>query len=402
MVWSALPSRLSRRLPTFVPWPRRHPQESHQRRHTLPRENLGSTQAISSSSGRRSASSVAACRGQAAPNLYVSKLAAPGAPTLYTATLGGSGGWVAGLGVDGAGNAFLAGVPPEDFPLVDPIDAVSRNRAFVAGLDSSGTVIYSTFQPVRAVSPVASGEFSAIGFAVDAAGNAYLAGTEPVTDPLRTTPGPSPRSRVVKIAPQSAGAVNEYFVYDSFYWADGTGSGIDVVVGRTGDLTVDGSVAYATANVTALSGEDYVSVQGTLSFAPGEAAKTVRIVLIPVPSNVVKGDFTFTFSLNPVTAVSGMETGTVTICNPKAPPPIVIPVVAPANVSWSATSNVPWLRPTSAAGSGSGSASFQLDPSALPPPGTYAVTIAWNAQAGGGPTGSGGATIITVVIEAYP
>jgi hypothetical protein len=39
------------------------------------------------------------------------------------------------------------------------------------------------------------------------------------------------------------------------------------------------SVSYRTQNETARAGEDYVSTQGTLQFAPGETAKTVAVLI---------------------------------------------------------------------------------------------------------------------------
>ena len=40
------------------------------------------------------------------------------------------------------------------------------------------------------------------------------------------------------------------------------------------------SMNYATQDGTALAGSDYVAASGTLKFAPGETAKTVKVALI--------------------------------------------------------------------------------------------------------------------------
>lgn len=61
-------------------------------------------------------------------------------------------------------------------------------------------------------------------------------------------------------------------------------------------------VDFATQNITALAGSDYVARQGTLSFAPGETAKTISVRL--VGDNVAEATETFRIKLsNPQGAV---------------------------------------------------------------------------------------------------
>ena len=40
------------------------------------------------------------------------------------------------------------------------------------------------------------------------------------------------------------------------------------------------TVNYATMDDTAIAGDDYVPVEGTLTFAPGETAKTIRVAVV--------------------------------------------------------------------------------------------------------------------------
>ena len=72
------------------------------------------------------------------------------------------------------------------------------------------------------------------------------------------------------------------------------------------------SVAYATANGTATAGSDYMSKSGTLSFAPGTTAATVKV---PVTGDAVdEADESFTLALSsPTGAALGDATGTGTI-----------------------------------------------------------------------------------------
>lgn len=50
-------------------------------------------------------------------------------------------------------------------------------------------------------------------------------------------------------------------------------------VTRSGDLTGTTTVAYSTANGGALAGSDYVAHSGSLTFAPGEATKTIAVMV---------------------------------------------------------------------------------------------------------------------------
>ena len=84
-------------------------------------------------------------------------------------------------------------------------------------------------------------------------------------------------------------------------------------------MTVD----YATTDGTAEEGDDYTATSGTLTFAPGEDAKT-----IPVPTledEMDEGNETFTLDLsNPVGATIGDGTATGTINDDDEAPVIVI------------------------------------------------------------------------------
>ena len=77
-----------------------------------------------------------------------------------------------------------------------------------------------------------------------------------------------------------------------------------------GTVTVD----YATADGTATAGEDYTAASGTLTFAPGETEKTVRVALID--DTVLDSGETFTLVLsNPSGVALGDAQATGTILN---------------------------------------------------------------------------------------
>jgi hypothetical protein len=116
-------------------------------------------------------------------NAFVTKLDANGV-RVYSTYLGGSASDAgAGIAVDASGNVFVTGATRSaDFPVTDgsALGDTQDQDAFVTKLDASGVPVYSTYL---------GGKFSdsGTGIAVDAAGNAYVAGITqsanfPITD----------------------------------------------------------------------------------------------------------------------------------------------------------------------------------------------------------------------------
>ena len=73
------------------------------------------------------------------------------------------------------------------------------------------------------------------------------------------------------------------------------------------------SVDYATANGTATAGSDYTATQGTITFAPGVALKTIVVPIIDDPDPEPTETFTVNLS-NPVggTVADGQAVATIT------------------------------------------------------------------------------------------
>jgi hypothetical protein len=73
------------------------------------------------------------------------------------------------------------------------------------------------------------------------------------------------------------------------------------------------NVSYATSNVTAVSGTDYVAALGTISFAPGQTARTVSVAIKGDRTPEMSETFRVTLS-NPVNATlrDGLAVGTIT------------------------------------------------------------------------------------------
>jgi hypothetical protein len=81
------------------------------------------------------------------------------------------------------------------------------------------------------------------------------------------------------------------------------------------------TVGYVTANGTATAPADYTATSGTLTFAPGETAKTVTVAV--VGDTVFEGDETFTLVLSsPVNGAlgAGQEHASATISDDDAAP----------------------------------------------------------------------------------
>ena len=201
-----------------------------------------------------------AFRTAACPNVYpfagdgfVAKLSVDGSALVYSTLLCGQGDdSPAGIAIDAAGNAYVAGTTASsDFPLVDPIElarggGVIGISGFVSKLSPDGSqLLYSTYL---------GGSGSAVinAIALDAAGSAYVTGETDSTD-FPTTPGVIQEKAgrrhciygctdafVTKIAPSGSALVYSTYLYGEL---DDRGNAIGVdgagnayVVGQTNSL----------------------------------------------------------------------------------------------------------------------------------------------------------------------
>ena len=104
--------------------------------------------------------------------------------------------------------------------------------------------------------------------------------------------------------------------------AQGASLGFTVTLGRAaaGTVTVD----YATADGTAIAGEDYTATSGTLTFAAGETSKTVSVPVLDDAYD--EGAETLTLTLSNAAGAyiaDARATGTIVNTEPRpAPPPV--------------------------------------------------------------------------------
>jgi bacillopeptidase F len=98
--------------------------------------------------------------------------------------------------------------------------------------------------------------------------------------------------------------------------------GITITVTRTGGSAGAVTVDYAAANGTAIAGEDFLAVSGTLAFADGEVTKTFTVTLLD--DALFEGDETVNLSLANATGGAGLVPPTnalLTINDPVDQPP---------------------------------------------------------------------------------
>lgn len=159
-----------------------------------------------------------------------------------TIFLGGDGSTAApwDIAVDDAGNVYLTGnATAGDFPLVNALPGPSGESgdAFVAKLDSSGALVYSTFLG-------GSGLDQGYGIAVDAAGNAYVTGSTASADFPVPEGGEARLSGgsdvfVVKLAPDGS------LLSSILLGGTGADSGRSIALGPGGAVWLAGQTASA-------------------------------------------------------------------------------------------------------------------------------------------------------------
>jgi len=128
----------------------------------------------------------------ASKNAFVTKLDPAGSALVYATYLGGDGSSVAGIAVDTAGNACVTGSAGSDFPTTP--GTPPANGGFVTKLDPTGSaLVYSTHHPAGGGGIAVDGAGSAYLTGVPGSGFSTTPGA------FRTTTGSSPAAFVAKI-----------------------------------------------------------------------------------------------------------------------------------------------------------------------------------------------------------
>lgn len=197
----------------------------------------------------------------------------------------GANSWVHAIAVQSDGKIVLGG----EFTAVG---GVARN--FLARLNSNGS-LDTTFKP-------GSGPNNLVWTA------ALQADGKPVIGGYFTSVNGTSRKYVARLNNASSSATFAFSA--SIYSIDEAGGSAVITVKRTGSLSGTATVAYSTSDGTAVSGLDYVTKAGLLTFADGVSSKTFKVQV--VDDSRFEGD----------------ETLHLTLSNPSAPAVLGSPATA--------------------------------------------------------------------------
>ncbi len=194
---------------------------------------------------------------------------------------------------------------------------VTVNYATAPG--TAGTADYSTLSGILAFAPGETVKTVNVPITNDAAAEGDERFDLVLSSPVGATL-PDPRGTAVIAANDQTAVATPVISVGNVVVGEGDGFAEFVVrLSAPGTNTVQ--VSYGDLNGTATSGSDYIAVNGTLNFAPGETVKTVRVAIID--NSTVEPDETFAFTLSsPVNATiaAGSTNVTATIVDDDTAP----------------------------------------------------------------------------------
>ena len=257
---------------------------------------------------------------------FVAKLAPDGGSLAYATYLGGSDvDEGIGIAVDSNGHTHVTGFTRStDFPRINALQGpctldsathFSRcfSDAFVTKLNTTGSaLIYSTNL---------GGHSSDMGvaIAVDAQGNAYVAGL--ASSGFPTTPGAfragCETGTVGCMFPMFVAKISPSLQFNSATYAIPENGGAQTITVLSDGFTDSVSVNYATSDGSATAGTDYAPVSGVFTFLPGETVKTFTVPI--VNDFVFEGKETLLLSLSNPTGLGRLgnfPTATLTLTEP--------------------------------------------------------------------------------------
>ncbi|HEX7333951.1 MAG TPA: SBBP repeat-containing protein [Pyrinomonadaceae bacterium] len=250
------------------------------------------------------------------------KIAFNGGPGLTISTGPGSGNTIRrnsifsnnGLGIDLGAN----GVTPNDgvdgdtgpnqlqnFPVITSVTSASNSTTIQGSLKSIPNTTFDVdFYSNASVDPSGNGEgaqfFGTTSVNTDGNGDGTINVTFPIglaSGRVITATATDPNGNTSEFsAADAAGAVGSlHFSVNSIAAIEDVGT-LPITVLRTGGSSGSLTVDFATANGTAIAGQDYTATSGTLTFAAGETSKTIQIPI--VDDATTEQDETFTVSLS--------------------------------------------------------------------------------------------------------
>ena len=203
-----------------------------------------------------------------------------------------------GLGIDlGAsgvapndiGDTDTGGNNQQNFPVLTSVTSSGNSTTIQGSLNSTpNTTFQIDFYSSAALDPSGNGEgalfFATTPVITDGNGNATINATFPIalgTGRVITATATDPNGNTSEFSGGDAtsAAGSAQFEVNSIQIIEDVGIASITVLrkgGSTGNLTV----GFATADVTAIAGQDYTSTSGTLSFASGETSKNIQVPIL--------------------------------------------------------------------------------------------------------------------------
>ena len=237
---------------------------------------------------------------------FVARISASGTSLMFSTYLGGSGGAVGfpecgnGLALDAQGAVYVTGTTAStNFPLLNPYQFALRgwSDAFISKFTASGVLVYSTYLG-------GSGLDTANGIAVDAAGNAYIAGYTSVMDLGTTTPSSNPGSYQAFVA--EVNSTGNALVAYAYIVDTGSDSAAAIAVDSSANLYFAGwtlSPNFPVVNgIQTVNGGGYSAFVTKISFT-GPIPKAVSVA----PSSGSGNSQTFTFAYSDTVGSSDLS-----------------------------------------------------------------------------------------------
>ena len=137
-------------------------------------------------------------------------------------------------------------------------------------------VLDSAFQLINSTYRSAGTDGKDLGCDISAL-NAAQAGSSPAPSP---TPTPTPTPTPIATPTPTPGPSDVIQFSAASYSVNEDAGSVTITVTRTGSASTSASVQFATSDGSALSPGDYGAVSGTLTFAPGETAKTFNVSIV--------------------------------------------------------------------------------------------------------------------------
>jgi hypothetical protein len=171
---------------------------------------------------------------------FVAKLNAAGSALVYSTYLGGSGGEAGhGIAADSGGNAYVTGTTDSlDFPIQNPLQSALKGISddFVTKLNAAGSaLLYSSYLGGSREEGVNAG------IAVDASGNAYVTGSTrsidfPTKNPLQPALNGGRNTFATKVNPTGSA-----LVYSTYLGGSIADFGVSIAVDASGNAYVAGT-----------------------------------------------------------------------------------------------------------------------------------------------------------------